>query len=412
MRILYLYQYFGIPKHATSIRGYEFARYWREKGHEVTVLTTTTKFHSDPLITSHRKRLVYRIEIEGIDVVAFRLFYKQHMRTLVRMLTFLTFALAATLYGLIILSRFDAVYATSAPLTVGIPALVFRIIRKKPYVFEVRDQWPEVPIEIGAIRGSLLVRSLLWLEKTIYRWASYIVALSPGMARGVEGVMREAGIRKPVGVIPNSSDIELFDPKLDATALRERHHWQNKLVFLYAGSLGKVNYIDFLVQAAARLQDRGELHFVVIGFGSDALYLSQRIRELGLTNIEYLGPKPKIDLPMYFSASDVTLSIINNFPIVEHNSANKFFDSLAAGKPILLNYSGWQRDLLEENQAGYGCRLCDLDEFVSKIDYLGRNKGKLKKMGKNARVLAERNFPRLKLADQALRTLLSVVRAV
>jgi glycosyltransferase involved in cell wall biosynthesis len=407
-KILYIYQYFGTPEQATGIRGYEFARNWTHRGNRVIMLTTTTKFHNNPLITGSKKRLLYKVIIDGINVSAFRLFYKQKMNNFRRMTNFFSFAFYSTIYGLFFLKGFDIVYATSTPLTVGIPALIFKLLRKKPYIFEVRDQWPQIPIAMGAIRNKLLIKILLCLEKIIYRNAEAIITLSSGMAKGVKEVLKT--VNKSIYTIPNCSDLDLFDPNLKGDNIRKILHIRNKIVFLYAGSLGKVNYIDFLIEAASELKHEKDIHFIIIGFGSEENRLREQIKLLKLVNVDFLGSVPKKDLPQYYAACDVSLSLINNYPIIEHNSANKFFDSLAAGKPILLNYSGWQRELLEKYQAGLGCRLCDLEEFIKKIKYIKEHRKDLKQMGSNSRKIAETLFSREKLSLEALNVINSVLR--
>ncbi|GAI84260.1 unnamed protein product, partial [marine sediment metagenome] len=146
------------------------------------------------------------------------------------------------------------------------------------------------------------------------------------------------------------------------------------------------------------------------GDGNQKLFLEGRVKELGLTNVEILSSMPKQELPEFYAAADMGLVIIGNFPIIEHNSANKFFDSLSAGKPVLLNYSGWQRKILEENAAGFGCDLCNLDQFVEKVLHLNSHRKQIEQMGQNARRVAVEKFNRDELAKQALELISSVIR--
>ena len=215
---------------------------------------------------------------------------------------------------------------------------------------------------------------------------------------------------KPITVIPNSCDIDMFRPDIDGSAVRQKRGWGDKLVLLHTGAMGKVNGLDFIIDAAERLKDHSDIVFVLIGDGNKKPFLESRIKKLGLSNVEILSPVPKEELPEFYAAADIGLVIIGNFPIIEHNSANKFFDSLSAGKPVLLNYSGWQRKILEENKAGFGCDLCNLDEFVEKVLYLNSHTQQVEKMGQNARQLAVKKFDRDDLAKQALELTSSVTR--
>jgi glycosyltransferase involved in cell wall biosynthesis len=297
----------------------------------------------------------------------------------------------------------DVVYATSTPLTVGIPAMLLKWIKGVPFLFEVRDQWPKIPIEMGLIRNQVLARLLLWLERVIYRQSAAIVSLSPGMANGVRSV---SGSRKEIAVIPNCSDVDVFRSDTDGSAIRNVRGWGEKLVLLHFGAMGKANGLEFIIDAAKRLAGHKDIHFALAGEGGEKALLVHKVKQERLQNVEILPSVAKTELPKLVAACDVSIVIFAGYPVLEHNSANKFFDSLAAGKPVLLNYSGWQARLLEENDAGFGCQLCNLDQFVEKVLYFSSHWERLVEMGQNARRLAEEKFDRDKLAQQALEVVL------
>ncbi|MHC4772473.1 MAG: glycosyltransferase family 4 protein, partial [Planctomycetota bacterium] len=211
----------------------------------------------------------------------------------------------------------------------------------------------------------LLKKCLLWLEKRIYSSAVAIVALSPGMADGIHKVL--GPIPKEVLLAPNSSDTQLFHPEVDGSQIRSQQGWQDKFIVLHFGAMGRANGLDFLIDAAQRIKDNCSIHFVLMGGGSEKQRIRTKIKELGLTNIDIMDTFPKKEMPQIVAASDISTVIFSNFPVLEHNSANKFFDSLSAGKPILLNYGGWQKEKIERNECGYGCKQGDLDEYVEKL---------------------------------------------
>jgi len=401
MHILYLHQHFALPTGIAGTRSYEFARRWVKAGHRVTVITG----HYDLGGLQPNKTLVQRQTIDGIEVVVVGARYSNKQSYLRRIASFLSFIFFSVYVGLGI-RRVDAIYATSTPLTVGVPAIVLKWLKRVPFIFEVRDQWPEIPIEMGIIRNRLLIKLLLWFERTIYKCASSIVALSSGQADGIRKVL--AG-DKDVTVIPNSSDTDVFRPDIDGSAIRKEHGWADKFVLLHAGAMGTVNHLDFIIDAAERLKDHDDILFVLIGEGKQKSALQFRVSQLGLTNVQILSAVPKHKLAEVLAAADVGLVIIGNFPIIEHNSANKFFDSLSAGKPVLLNYSGWQRRILEENAAGFGCQLCNIDEFVEKVLYLSSHREERLDMAQNSRDLAKTEFSRDRWAAKALDIIGSIV---
>jgi glycosyltransferase involved in cell wall biosynthesis len=374
-----------------------------EKGHKVTMLTSTASLTSEDLAEANGL-FIKKYAVNGINVLALAIPYRQQMGMFKRCLAFCAFSFLASV--VVFFLKFDVVYATSTPLTIGIPALAARWFRRKKFVFEVRDQWPISAIEVGAIKNRFLIGILSWLERLVYKNASAIVALSDGMA---EGVRQVAGQRKLIHVVPNCAALDFFRPDIDGSAVRKRKGWEDKLVFLQAGSMGISYGLDFVIDAAGKLKEHRDIVFVLIGQGSQKPGLERKVQELGLTNVEILPPVPKYQIPEFFAAADVGLVIISLKIMEKHASLNKFYDGLAAGKPLLLNYSGWQRKILEENKAGFGCELCNLDEFVKKVLYLNSHREDVLEMGRNARRVAEEKFDRDKLAAQALSVLEAVL---
>jgi glycosyltransferase involved in cell wall biosynthesis len=400
MHILYIHQHFATPSGSTGTRSYEFARRWTKAGHNVTMLTG----HYDIGGLEPGKGLIQEQVIEGIRVIVVGIKYSNKQPFPQRIISFFCFILLS-IYAAMKTKGVDVIYATSTPLTVGIPALVVKWFQRTPFVFEVRDQWPEIPIELGIIKNKFLTKALLWLERLIYKNSEAIVALSPGIAEGVRHVN---GTNKLITTIPNSCDTDLFRPGIDSSIIRKEYDWGDKLVFLHAGAMGKVNGLEFIIDTAERLKDQRDITFVLIGDGNQKDTLRKKIKQLDLNNVEILDPIPKAQLPQVFAACDVSMVIVANFSILEHNSANKFFDSLSAGKPVLLNYSGWQRKILEDNAAGYGCDLYNTGEFVEKVLYFNSHRDELSKMGQNARRVAIERFDRSQLAGRALNALRQV----
>ncbi|MBN2138250.1 MAG: glycosyltransferase family 4 protein [Sedimentisphaerales bacterium] len=394
MHILYIHQHFATPEGATGTRSYEFARRWVKAGHKVTLITGC--YDIGGLKTGEKRSR--RVTIEGIDVRVVGAKYSNKQSFLRRIASFLSFCLLSVCAGLRT-RKVDVIYATSTPLTIGIPAVLLKWLKRAPYVFEVRDQWPEVPIELGVIRNRFMIKLLLRMERTIYNQSAGVVALSPGMAEGVRSVLTKD---RPVTVIPNCCDTNVFHPGIDASDLRMELGWGDKLVLLHFGAMGRANGLEFVVRAADKLREHPDIFFVLVGDGSERPGLQAEIDRLSLDNIRILDPKPKSEMARLIAACDVSMVIFADHPILEHNSANKFFDSLSAGKPILLNYSGWQRELLEKNQAGFACSRYNLDEFVERVLYLNSHRDRIAEMGKNARRVAVEEFDRDKLADRVL----------
>lgn len=249
----------------------------------------------------------------------------------------------------------DVVFATSTPLTIAIPGVYASKRLKIPMVFEVRDLWPEVPIALGALKNPLSKRAALWLEKFAYNNASHIVALAPGMK---DHIVHKGYPEEKVTVIPNGADVEFFDiPEDVGKELRKRYDWLgDRPMVLYAGTLGMVNGVDYLVDLAVAVRSSApEIRFVVLGSGKEEERLKKYAENKTVldTNFFMLGQMPKEHMPAWFSAATATISlIIDNRENWEHSTTNKFFDSLAAGRPILNNHPGWQTSIAVKNECG------------------------------------------------------------
>jgi glycosyltransferase involved in cell wall biosynthesis len=271
-------------------------------------------------------------------------------------------------------------------------------------VFEIRDLWPAVPVALGALRSRAAVRGAEWLERKLYDGAERIVVLS----EGAQDDLRRRGIpSEKLALIPNAADLDVFRPGVVDGGFRARHGLENRFVALYAGAMGRANGLDQLVDAADALRRRREDRVVIValGDGGERPRLERRARNLRLENLRFLPPVAKDELAGIVGAADVTLTIFAPFRVLETNSPNKFFDSLAAGKPAVVNLDGWIRRLVEENDAGAWAPAGDPDALAGLLSQLAADPERVERMGRNARALAEREFSRDLMAERIARTL-------
>ena len=344
MRIVYIHQYYCNPGMAGGIRSYEQARRLAARGHEVHVVTAD--------IDPDRRELGWRHTHEdGIDVHWFGVPYSNRMSYARRIRAFAEFMVVATAKAASL--KADLVFATSTPLTVAVPGVLAAKLRRVPFVFEVRDLWPEVPIEMGALRNPLARKLAGALASFAYRNAEEVVALSPGMAAGVTA--RHPAARTTV--IPNAADLDLFRVAPGAAeAFRAAHDWLgDRPLLVYTGALGPVNGLGYLVRAAKRVRDLDpDVRFLIVGHGREWDATRDLAQEYGLLGESvHMWPKvPKEQLPTILAAATMSSSFVRPIRALWENSANKFFDALAAGRPIAVNYGGWQGDLLTATGAG------------------------------------------------------------
>jgi glycosyltransferase involved in cell wall biosynthesis len=399
MHVLYLHQYFTTRAGVGGTRSYEFARYLVGQGHRVTMVTA-----ADPLLP-WSGGLTRRRQIDGIDVVELRLGNADYQSGTAigyshRILVFLLFAFA-TVVAVLRVRRPDLVFATSTPLTIGIPGVIASARHRAPLVFEVRDLWPEAPMQMGALRHPLAILLARWLERAIYRRSAHIVALSPGMRAGVI----DAGVSpERVSVIPNASDLDLFSPELDGAEFRRKYGLEDKFVCLYFGTMGEANDLFQVVRAARLLHERGEerVVFLLHGKGRQRPQLEAFVREHGLRNVRFSSPLDKAAVARLVAAADLGMTIYKNLPVLGTCSPNKLFDTLAAGRPVLVNMPGWLRELVVEHRCGVFVRPDDPEDLAAAVLSLSRDPELVACYGRNARRLAEQQFDRRLLGAQLL----------
>lgn len=407
MRILYIHQYFSTRTGAVGTRSYEFARYLIDRGHAVTMITGTTWLDG-----IERTGLVTRTEADGIDVVAIGVRYHSHMGFVRRMWSFVAFMLAATWVAR--REPCDVVFASSTPLTVGIPGWLAARKHRVPFIFEVRDLWPEAPIQLGVLTNPLLKAAALWLEGFLYRRADHIVALSPGMA---DGVAARGVPRGRITMIPNCADTHLFSPGPKDEELMARWGLEGAFVAAYIGAMGPANDLGQVIEAARIMAEREPADsgrvptdtagaptptrrtvFLMVGDGKERPMLEARTRELGLDDVVWAGPVPKADVPRVLRTADVALASFADLEILRTNSPNKVFDALAAGRPVVVDFGGWVPEMLEETGAGVGATPGDPARLAEALASLRDDPARRERMGEAARDLAESRFDRMAMA--------------
>jgi glycosyltransferase involved in cell wall biosynthesis len=397
MKVLYFHQYFCTPEGNAGIRSYEMAKHLVQEGHGVTMVFVDSPRLKSPLENQPYKKGVRRGSYEGIKLIEFDLAYNNKMSLLSRSMIFIRYSLRST--RLVFKEDFDIVFATSTPLTAGIPGIVMKIFkRKKPFVFEVRDLWPELPREMGVIKNRFLLWSMGVLEYLSYNKANACIALSPGIKEGIE---KRLSKKKPVYLIPNGCDLELFKP---GTASKDIIPGckEDDFVAVFIGAHGMANGLDAALDAAVVLKkdpSRNHMKIALIGDGRLKEHLATRVQNEDLTNVLLLDPVPKKHLLKYLQAADAGLMLLANVPAFYYGtSPNKFFDYISSGLPVLNNYPGWLAEMISENDIGIVAEPDNAEDFANSLIELSSDKKRLEQMRKNARAFAEKHFNRDDLA--------------
>jgi glycosyltransferase involved in cell wall biosynthesis len=397
MHVLYFHQHFSTPSGSTGTRSYEMAQRLIERGHSVTMVCGSGQMASSGLKEEpvHGMR---RGNVDGIDVIELCLPYSNYDGFLKRAWIFLLFAWRSVKLALQL--EYDLLFATSTPLTAGIPGIVMKLFRKKPFVFEVRDLWPELPREMGVITNPMILKGMDILEWMSYHSADACIGLSPGIVRGIT---RRKIPESRVTMIPNGCDLELFKPAQHKDLGNITGIGKDDFVAIFCGAHGIANGLDAVLDAAKVLKERKEpnIKLLFIGDGRLKPQLMERAGKEQLDNCVFCSPVPKRELTKITAAADVGLMILANVPAFYYGtSPNKFFDYIAAGLPVLNNYPGWLAEIIGKNHCGIAVPPANPEAFADALVALRDNPDQRSLMGRKARTLAENDFNREKLADQ------------
>lgn len=395
MKVLYFHQHFVTPRGAGGVRSYAMARRLIDRGHAVTMVCGSFVGGNSGL-TGPFTKSVRRGWVDGIDVIELDLAYSNSDGFAKRAWTFLKFA--ARSVGVAFTENYDVLFATTTPLTAGIPGIFARWFRGKPFVFEVRDLWPELPRAMGVIKNPLVLWAMGVLEWTSYHSAHRLIGLSPGI---VEGIAHRGGANERIALVPNGCDLAIFT---DAPgAWRPAQVRATDLLAVFAGTHGLANGLDAVLDAAVELKRRGrdDIKLLLIGDGKLKTSLQARAQREELTNVVFHDSVNKARLAGLMAATDVGLQCLANVPAFYYGtSPNKFFDYIAAGLPVLNNYPGWLAEQIIQNDCGFAVLPDDPIAFANALERAAGDRAALKAMGLRGRQLAEREYDRLLLADR------------
>jgi glycosyltransferase involved in cell wall biosynthesis len=384
VKILLLHQHFNTPATGGALRSYYLAKALVEKNIEVAVITG---YNGD----------VYKQEtIDGIEVHYLAVPYHNRFGFWKRILSFLrynyrTIGLAGKIKNI------SLCYAMSVPLTIGLAAHWIKLRYGIKFIFEVGDLWPDAPIQMQFVRNYFLKRALFALEKFIYNSASEVVALSPAIQSAVLSKVPQ----KKVHLIPNMADTEFYRPSTKDEVAITDFDVKSKFVVSYIGAIGLANGLDFYVECA-RASQKADLpiHFLLCGDGALLDYFKRIVSQHQLQNFSIVPFQDRDGVRKIMTVTDAVFICYKHIPILETGSPNKYFDGLAAGKLIAINFGGWIKEEIENYCCGIFIDPRYPTDFAKKIQPFLSDTGKLKQYQQAARLLAETKYSRKLLSEK------------
>jgi glycosyltransferase involved in cell wall biosynthesis len=394
LRILYLHQHYSAPSGSTATRSHAFAQALAARGHAVTL--ACGRYHGAATGLDGPFRHGRRMgRLGGIEIIEFDIRCANAMPLRARTAAFLRYAAATA--RLAVTRRYDLVVASSTPLTVALPALAARALRHTPFLFEIRDPWPELPRAMGGVPAPVLA-AMDRLADAACRRAAAIVALSEGMAatacaRGADPAC--------VHVVPNGCDLGLFGPHI--APWRPAEAGPGECVALYAGAHGRANGLGTLLDAAAILRARGEtrLRILLVGEGAEKPALLARAAAEGLANVSFLDPQPRAAIGALHAGCQIALHLLADVPaFAEWTSPNKLMDGLASGRPVVTNQPGRAARLLQDGPSGITVPPADAPALADALQRLAASPAERAAMGAAGRRQAVARWDRRLLAAQ------------
>lgn len=389
MKILYIHQYFVTPQEPGATRSYWISKELVKRGHHVTVITGNSESKHEP----------GRFDRDGIDVFYVNNYYNNTQTKIQKVWSFIKFIFQSIKVAAKE-KEVDLVYATSTPLTIGAVALALRTIKGWRYVFEVRDLWPEFPIQVGAVTNPVLIWLLRKFEKRIYKRSEHVVALSPGMQ---EGVIKAGTPVEKTSMIPNMSKPDIFYPhEVNMDIVKQLDIDLTKFNVIHFGMLAVANGLEYIIKAAIELKKKGDesIQFLFMGEGAMQPMLEEMVKENDLHNVRFLGNYKVGVVAEVTNCCDASITSFKNLPILATNSPNKLFDSLSAGKTIIVNSAGWTKDMVEKDNCGFYVDPDKPEMLADKLLEVKDNKPLLEEWGKNARRLSVEVYDKAKLSAQ------------
>jgi glycosyltransferase involved in cell wall biosynthesis len=400
MRLLLIHQYFAGPAEPGGTRHYELAAHLVRQGHDCVVVASTLNFTSGQRAVAGRGIVVEQM-LDGIRVLRSYTVPTLHHSFAGRVLALVSF-MFTSVWAALRAGKVDLVMGTSPPLFQAVSTWFVAALRRRPFLLEIRDLWPEFAIDIGVLKNPLLIWLARWVENFLYRRATHLLVNSPAyrdylLAKGVPD--------DKITVIANGVDPDMFLPDSDGRSFREELALGDKFVITYAGALGMANDIDTILRAAARLRSETRIRFVLVGDGKERVNLQAKTKQFELANLVFAGTRSKAAMAQVLAASDACVATLKDIPMFRTTYPNKVFDYMAAGRPTILAIDGVIRQVIDAAGGGIFVPPGDDRALATAAQSLCDDRARARALGLAARRYVVEHFNRRQQAEEFVRLL-------
>jgi glycosyltransferase involved in cell wall biosynthesis len=404
MKILLINQSFVPPDEPGHTRHFEMAQYLRGCGHEMVIVASDSNYQTG-LRTVKRKGLFVEQTVEGVRVLRAYSAQTLHRSYFWRAISFLSFMFSSA-WAALRVKDVDLIMGTTPPIFQAVSAWFVAFLRRKPFLLEVRDLWPEFAISMGVIKNPLVITLAHGLERFLYARATHILVNSPAYRTYLTG----KGVpESKITFIPYGTDIHMFHPAVDGSSVRDKLGLKDKFIVLYAGAMGQAHDLYTVLRAARRLNEEPHIRFVFFGAGKERAKLEAEAQRLGLKNVLFAGICPKNEMPLVIAAADVCLAILQNLEMFRTTYPNKVFDYMASARPTVLVIDGVVRQVIEASNGGLFVQPGNDELLAETVLALSRDPESVKRMGTNARAYLVRHLDRRDRLAETLQLLEKLV---
>lgn len=408
LRILYISHYYPPEVNAPAVRVSGLARAWTRRGHKVTILTGFPNHPTGIIPPEYRGKLAVTEQDNSIRILRTWLYAAANKGFLKRILNYLSFMFSAVLSGMLRSGKQDIIIATSPQFFVAIAGYLLSRLKRIPFVFEVRDVWPEEIVAVGAMKRGFIIRLLERIEMFLYRKAVFVVAV----AQGTIDILTSRGVpHEKIVLLPNGVDLAEFQGLEGSHDIRDRYNLNGHFLVSYIGTHGMAHNLGTIIKAADQLRDRDEIRFMFVGDGADKGNLVRLKEQMGLDNVIFVSQQQRKDVPRYYATSDLCLVPLRTAGLFTKNIPSKIYEVMACGKPIVIGTHGESRRLVEQAGAGIGVEPDDAEELANAILELSRDRERTRQLGANGRKYAELNFRREEIAERYITRMQGLMEA-
>jgi len=405
MRILLINQAFVSPDEPGHTRHFEMAKFLQSRGHELVIVASDLNYQTGQRTIEH-KGIFAEQNFDGVRVLRSYIYPALHRSYFWRVISFFSFMFSSVWTALQV-KDVDFVMGTTPPIFQAVSAWFVAWMRRKPFLLEVRDLWPEFGVNMGVLKNPVVIALARWLEMFLYARATHILVNSPAYK---EYMIGKGVPENKVTYIPYGTDVDMFNPSVDGSSIRAELGVDDKCIVLYAGALGQANDIDTILRAAERLKGEDKIRFVLFGDGKERKRLGAEAERMNLSNVIFAGVRPKKEMPQIVASADVCLAILQDIPMFRTTYPNKVFDYMAAGRATVLVIDGVSRKLIEDSYGGAYVQPGDDKQLAETILDLSRNVDIVKQMGLNAREYLVKHLDRRDKLNETLELLKRLVK--